>query len=405
MRAMRHVFVSLLATAMATGPCVAQAAQATRPATRQATRPATTRALGHLDVTIVQVVGLVQVRRHDDDPWARAQVGMRLDEGAEFRTGPRSRVIFTIPPDQKITLDRLGVVKVLQAIRDAGVVRTDLGMKYGRTVYEVQEPGTKHDATIRTPGMTLAVRGTEYMSVFDHGPFAPVAIANQPVRATRDRGKATAFGKAGQRARLRADKESPGETLLDEGAIDPAGKFSGRSGDENALLAYLNQVSPGLDTDRFPLLRTLTDPNFRGSGVGTLPIPGQLEFTLLWSSASASNLDLIIRSPLGEILSPANLTVPSSGRHNGDGRAGEKSFGQEAAVWEQGYPRGDYTVTALWRSGGASNATFQVKRDPQTAGEILALVQGTVSAKKPRLVRTVSVNPPASTKASAKAKR
>src|SRR5438874_691922 len=74
----------------------------------------------HLKATVTGVEGLVQVRAAEDQPWQKATVGMEVGENAEFRTGPKSAVRFVIPPDQTITLDRLGTVKVLQAVNDGG---------------------------------------------------------------------------------------------------------------------------------------------------------------------------------------------------------------------------------------------------------------------------------------------
>src|SRR5438045_2866157 len=67
-----------------------------------------------LTATVTGIEGNVQVRTATDAPWQKAQIGMVLNEEAELRTGPRSAVRFTIPPDQTITVDRLGLVKVLQ---------------------------------------------------------------------------------------------------------------------------------------------------------------------------------------------------------------------------------------------------------------------------------------------------
>src|SRR5687768_2592816 len=82
----------------------------------QDTQPATLPGAQPLKATITGVEGIVQVRNSDSEPWKKAAVGMVLDEGAEFRTGPKSAVRFTIPPDQTVTLDRLGTVKLLEAI-------------------------------------------------------------------------------------------------------------------------------------------------------------------------------------------------------------------------------------------------------------------------------------------------
>src|SRR5439155_24019052 len=94
----------------------------------QQSRPA---AATSLTATITAIEGIVQVRQGEDAAWQKATVGLKLGEGAEFRTGPRSAVRFEIPPDQTITLDRLGTVKLIEAIQKNQGVKTDLGMKYG----------------------------------------------------------------------------------------------------------------------------------------------------------------------------------------------------------------------------------------------------------------------------------
>src|SRR4051812_24766031 len=69
-----------------------------------ATQPATQETQGPLKVTVADVTGNVQVRTDEKAAWQAAKVGMVVDEGAEFRTGPRSSVRCTIPPDQSFTL-------------------------------------------------------------------------------------------------------------------------------------------------------------------------------------------------------------------------------------------------------------------------------------------------------------
>src|SRR5215208_3356789 len=160
---------------------------------------ATTAPSGVQQATVRQVIGIAQARKSEDQPWQTVKVGQIYDEGAEFRTGIRSRVVFSVPPDQTIILDRLGVVKLLIAKRAGNEVRTSLGMPYGRTEYQVEEAGLQHNADIASPGATLAVRGTKNMLLQDQGPFTPIAYASQPVRLRNDKGKTITFGKAGSR--------------------------------------------------------------------------------------------------------------------------------------------------------------------------------------------------------------
>jgi hypothetical protein len=182
-----------------------------------------------LQATVREVVGIVRARNSENDPWQEVKVGQVYKEGVEFHTGIRSRVVFSIPPDQSILLDRLGVVKLLIARGAGNEVRTSLGMPYGRTEYQVEQAGLRHNADISSPGATLAVRGTKNMLLYDQGPFTPIAYASQPVRLRNANGKTVAFGRAGSRAHVAADKNSPGEQSLVETRVDPAGAFSART--------------------------------------------------------------------------------------------------------------------------------------------------------------------------------
>src|SRR5205814_5087525 len=132
---------------------------------------APTSAPAALTATITAIEGIVQVRQGEDAAWQKATVGLKLGEGAEFRTGPRSAVRFEIPPDQTITLDRLGTVKLIEALAGSQKIKTDLGMKYGRVRYDIEAAGVAHDSTIYSPGSALADRGTK-VSLYDQPPFA-----------------------------------------------------------------------------------------------------------------------------------------------------------------------------------------------------------------------------------------
>src|SRR4051812_5626131 len=129
-----------------------------------------------MQMSITGVEGMVQVRETSDKPWQKAAVGMVVTEGAEFRTGPKSAVRLLIPPDQTITLDRLGVVKLMQAIKQGNVVKTRVGMPYGRTRYDIEEAGIEHQSERVSPSSTLAIRGTK-VSIFDQPPSAPSAVS------------------------------------------------------------------------------------------------------------------------------------------------------------------------------------------------------------------------------------
>jgi hypothetical protein len=371
----------------------------------QATAPAQ-----NLQATVRQVVGMAQMRPAENAAWQTVRVGMVVGEGAEFRTGPRSRVVFQIPPDQTIILDRLGIVRLLIAKRTIEGVQTNLGMPYGRTEYQVEEAGLQHDAKITSPGATLAVRGTKDMLLYDHGPFEPLAIASQPVRLRSANGKTVNFGRAGARARVATDKNSPGEQAVVEARIDPAGAFAGRTQAENELLAYLAKVAPNLDIGSLGVFASLNDPNFKGPIIGIVPNQGQIRFQLFWTTSFFSDIDIIVRSPLGEVVSATNPKVKSSGRHLGE-EASVKGSGQEAIVWEKSYPLGSYIITVREKKGtsskGASQVFVDVDRDPldEKRAEQLGFFTTLIDAKNQSENFKINVGPRGTGTPSTQAKR
>src|SRR5436309_2221132 len=182
------------------------------------TQPASTQpAQGALRVTVAEVTGNVQVRSDEKAPWQKATVGMVVDEGAEFRTGPRSSVRCTIPPDQSFTLDRLGTVKVLQALRKGDKLKTDMMMKYGRTKYSVEAAGLEHESTIASPSGTLAVRGT-VVSLYDQPPFVPEAVSYTGKARFSEAGHQVNLGGKGAGTQtIAANRDSAAATALWKG--------------------------------------------------------------------------------------------------------------------------------------------------------------------------------------------
>ncbi len=140
-----HLAITLLSL-MACATLVAQ----TAPSTNLTLPP------GALSVKVTGVKCIVLFRSAPDQKLVKAMEGTLLTEGAELRTGPRSAVQFMIGDDQVVTLDRLGTIQILRADFESGKVFTDLGMKYGRTRYDIDSAAREHDRQSPEPGRPLA---------------------------------------------------------------------------------------------------------------------------------------------------------------------------------------------------------------------------------------------------------
>lgn len=328
-----------------------------------------------LNAVIMGVQGMVQVRESDDKPWQPAKQGMTLGEGAEFRTGPRSAVQFMIPPDQTITLDRLGTVKVLQAVREADHVKTDIGMKYGRTRYDIQKGGNlTHESTVRSPTATLSIRGTR-VGVQDGPLFGFSAWSSQDRARLYDRLSRTAVT-VGQNTAVDQGSGTPGETQLKQGVVD-AGDPNGRVGPEQGLI----RDNPGRDFanrgpgEGPPGGREMFNPDRTfGPNIGNSPPPpgiGLLQFDLIWYTPGFNtDLDMFVISPSinDPPLAPftgategAVQQVPSGGFVVGSDDTNGSDGGLETVRWPHGYPVGTYQVGVNGFSlGGLTQVDFSI---------------------------------------------
>lgn len=208
--------------------CYAQATTATAPAS-QATA---------IIATITGVEGIAQVREGVDGKWVKAEVGMQVSEGAEFRTGPRSAVRCSIPPNHTVTLDRMGTMTLLKALRDGNIVQTQIGMPYGRTRYDIDQAGVVNQAEIVTPQSTLAVGGTQ-LSAYDQPPFAPRAVSLTGRVNFRTFKQQVAFGGKGQgKSEVTSETETPAQYSLLQTFVDPTSSF-GRPPQDQKLINQL----------------------------------------------------------------------------------------------------------------------------------------------------------------------
>jgi hypothetical protein len=371
--------------------CAVMGAGAVPPLHAQASAPATT-SQGSFNARITAIKGAAQVRSGPDAQWEPAKVGMVLEEGAELRTNVKSAVQFVIPPDQTITLDRLGVLQILRSTFENGKIVTDLGMKYGRTHYDIDAQGVQHDAKVHSPSAVLAIRGTQVI-MYDQPPFAPQAVSLTGRAFFRDVHKELAFGAPGAgTTRIDQNNDTPADTALQQATSDPRGKFSGRTQTDNILQQSLAAYG-GADFSNLGVLSLFAaarNGSFKGSFTGSLPIGRQLAFSLVWNGAAGSDVDLTITSPLGEVVSPTITSVPSGGMHLGNSVANSDGVGQEQVVWPISYPIGTYTVRAQLKSGQRAQAEVFAIDDPLGIGQLIGDITGTLTTKNPALVGTVN---------------
>jgi hypothetical protein len=328
-------------------------AQNTQPSTAATTGPN----VEELKATVTAVQGHVRVRLSEDAQFQPAKVGMVVGQNAEFQTGLKSAVQFVIPPDQTITLDRLGTVKVLTAINDNGKIKTNIGMKYGRTRYQIEAAGREHEATISSPSSTLAVRGTDF-EAFDQRPF--------PARATSFTGRVEVRGfkrrimtvgsKGGSKSRVDTNSSSPAEYAKGNAVVDPSIALA-RTEAESDLIAALVYGGATVSYDYEKGIRVI-----RGgrplSDKELIPVlPGSLNFVLRWNGDADLNLGVI--SPQTDPNDTTNRTVYPLGGVNLTKNGGETSFdhrggkngGMEVAFWGTNFPLGIYRVGVIFVSG------------------------------------------------------
>jgi len=339
-----------------------------QPATQNIADPAATApAEGPITAVVDGVEGTVAVRIKGAEKWERAAVGMQLNEGDEIRTGVRSAVRFVIPPDQTITVDRLGVVQLLRSNFENGKYNTDIGMKYGRTRYDIEAAGRQHDAKVRSPSSVLAIRGTKVM-LFDQPPFVPEAQSLTGRAFFRDVRKQVAVGsKGGGKAKVTADRDNAAQVALAGAVVNPNGSDGAQSRADN-LLGFSPAVFAKLQAQGgvFEILgqannQSIIDSlSFVGSVAGAQP-----EFNFSFAGSPFTNVDLSILTPAGDTITVANdfnNRAPSGAAYLLSGDTDATGVGGiDIVVYDDPFqpaPKGVYTITSTLVSG--SNATGQL---------------------------------------------
>lgn len=377
---------TLLLAAMTTLAGMGLPARAAAPPATQTAGEAGTTAM---TARVAEVQGNVRVRTGPDQPWQPATVGMEVNEGAEFRTGVRSSVRCIIPPDQEIIIDRLTTMRIAEAIKQGNTIKTDLTMKYGRTQYNIQAAGAQHEATIRSPSSTLAVRGTRVM-MYDQPPFTPEARSFIGRAIYTDSKKQIAVGSPTRGARILSDRNTTAETALDETVVDPVyaaartnseAQFVAQETSRGGVVSFNERL--GIDTVRNSA--PLSDRELAAAN-----LPGELNFVLRW--AGNTDLDLTVTNQFGDPnqifgippfpplqegdpgYKPTETLYPGFGLNTtpGGGRIpfnhlGGPQGGQEVASYTPARA-GVYTFQVLNRGGQNADATFNIFLRRQAQG-------------------------------------
>ena len=353
----------------------ADAPAAPAPAPAAAPAPAGARP-NALNIVITAVQGNVQVRQAEDQGWIKAEKGLKLNEGAEIRTGLRSLVQIKMDGGHTLTIDRFSTVKVLQAFRDGGVIKTDVGMKYGRVGYEVEAVGAETDTKVRGPGATLAVRGSKVIANFDE--LANYAQGSGKLAYLPSNKKTEmAFGGQGN-SKIDDKHDSAADVAQEDSVVDPRGRFTGLTQEE-----FLNQLRDSGISDTelrgvLDLQKQLAESG--GGGVGVPQLTGPLEFRAVWFTSSIdADIDISVTDPFGRTVSALNPVVgvhPADGFHcpggcaNGQGQGG---FGEEFVTWPLIFNGGTHQVKLNYVSGSETVDVFLVA----TQGPDFLTVPGT----------------------------
>jgi hypothetical protein len=233
MRLIRQTAAIALVGVIALAPIAPAVAQ-----TQPTAATTTSAAVEKLEATITGVQGLVQVRQNENQPWAKATLGMTVGESAEFRTGPKSAVRFEIPPDQTITLDSPWHGQAARSGQRSWQAEDQPWHEVRPHALDIEAAGREHDASISSPSSTLAIRGTK-VSLYDQRPFRAEAVSLTGRAEFRTGKKQLRFGGTNQgKTKVNVDEPSAAALALDQATLDPTISLA-RSASEAPLIQNL----------------------------------------------------------------------------------------------------------------------------------------------------------------------
>jgi FecR protein len=364
-----------------------------------------------LKITVTGVEGIVQVRADEDQPWQRATKGMVVDQNAEFRTSLRSAVQIQIPPDQTITLDRLGTIRVVEAVNDSGKLKTKIGMKYGRARYDIESAGQEHEASISSPSSTLAIRGT-VVTFYDQRPF-PIEATSLTGRALfQDAKKQVYVGKKnGGTLKVDQNSDNPAAYALSQAVVDPSIALA-RSESEQPLIDAVLSTGATLSYDQQKGIKVVTGGRPLTDAELIPALPGVVDFVLRWTGNADLNLGVIspgTGSDNRTVYPIAGYNITKNGGSTAFDHRGGPHGGIEVASWPANFPEGTYRIGVTHVSGPDTPATVDVflngKRIPiNNTPQGTSLTSSFVSAPIPPAFEvagfaagTVTISPQATT--------
>jgi hypothetical protein len=376
------LFVSAVGMGLGASVCFAQdqPAPSTAPATngdasaaqQQSTQPG----FELLSGTVTAIKGTVRVRMHEEDKWQLASVGMVLPQGAEIHTGFRSAIQITIPPAQVLTLDRMTTVRLTELARSPDMVKSNIGMQYGRTQLNIEKSGVSHDAKVQTPSTTLALRGTD-VTITDQVPFVPTAVSYTGRATAQFRGKPfpITFG-TNRYTVINEENNNPAEQAQfstgvnlrpDEGTTTTEQQMVSRypmfNGTGGGVIGGVTAVNKSTSS---PFTRSFDTSTGSNAGGLAYPMPnptvasGQLQLSLL--SPAGSNVNFTVVSPFNEFINQKFGSAKLGGTFT---KTTTTSGDTQQVTWSSQYAEGGYILRAQ-RTGLTSATvpvTFQIKQD------------------------------------------
>lgn len=117
-------------------------------------------AKGAVEATVVEIKGVVDVKRPADKDWTPAAKDMKLPEGSEVCTGFDSSAILLFQGETKVDVLSLSNIKVDKHAMAGKNVNTSLNVQFGQIELDVKKGDIKADIKVSTPNSTTSISGT-----------------------------------------------------------------------------------------------------------------------------------------------------------------------------------------------------------------------------------------------------